>query len=264
MNDIFDFGRFGKLFVYECRNYLPRYMKGLVVFSSVLFAAWMLTIAMDFPLRDRRDIISVLYTLAIFLSPYFIYKDMNNRKRGYSYAMIPASTLEKLLSMTLVSIFVVPVAVYVSLTLTDAVLYALSSMGIGEFLQFYFYNPFESSFGFVFDEYDAPVGSIAMASVSSITVAMMFNSIFRKNKIIKTVLFNMALGFLSTFVMIIFVQCTDSEFWMELARSFERFFNAHTPDEVMALYNCLITLYYMAIIAVTLVITYFRIKKVNY
>ena len=178
--------------------------------------------------------------------------------------MIPASTLEKLLSMTLVSIFVVPVAVYVSLTLTDAVLYALSSMGIGEFLQFYFYNPFESSFGFVFDEYDAPVGSIAMASVSSITVAMMFNSIFRKNKIIKTVLFNMALGFLSTFVMIFFVQCTDQEFWMDLARSIERFFNAHTPDEVMALYNCLTTLYYMAIIALTLVITYFRIKKVNY
>ena len=264
MNDIFDFGRFGKLFVYECRNYLPRYMKGLIVFSSVLFAAWMLTIAMDFPLRDRTNVISVLYTLAIFLSPYFIYKDMNNRKRGYSYAMIPASTLEKLLSMSLVSIFVVPVAVYVSLTLTDAVLYALSSMGIGEFLQFYFYNPFESSFGFVFDEYDTPVGSIAMASVSSITVAMMFNSIFRKNKIIKTVLFNMALGFLSTFVMIIFVQCTDQEFWMELARSFERFFNAHTPDEIMALYNCLTTLYYMAIIAVTLVITYFRIKKVNY
>ena len=72
MNDIFDFGRFGKLFVYECRNYLPRYMKGLIVFSSVLFAAWMLTIALDFPLRDRTDIISVLYTLAIFLSPYFI------------------------------------------------------------------------------------------------------------------------------------------------------------------------------------------------
>lgn len=95
MNDIFDFGRFGKLFVYECRNYLPRYMKGLVVFSSVLFAAWMLTIAMDFPLRDGTNVISVLYTLAIFLSPYFIYKDMNNRKRGYSYAMIPASTLEK-------------------------------------------------------------------------------------------------------------------------------------------------------------------------
>ena len=264
MNDIFDFGRFGKLFVYECRNYLPRYMKGLIVFSSVLFAAWMLTIAMDFPLRNRRNIISVLYTLAIFLSPYFIYKDMNNRKRGYSYAMIPASTLEKLLSMSLVSIFVVPVAVYVSLTLTDTVLYALSSMGIGEFLQLYFYNPFESSFGFVFDEYDTPVGSIAMASVSSITVAMMFNSIFRKNKIIKTVLFNMALGFLSTFVMIIFVQCTASEFWMEIGNSIERFFNAHTPDEVMALYNCLTTLYYMAVIAVTLVITYFRIKKVNY
>lgn len=264
MNDIFDFGRFGKLFVYECRNYLPRYMKGLIVFSSVLFAAWMLTIALDFPLRDRTDIISVLYSLAIFLSPYFIYKDMNNRKKGYSYAMIPASTLEKLLSMTLVSIFVVPVAVYVSLTLADAVLYAFSYIGIGEFLQFYFYNPFESSFGFVFHVYDAPVGSIAMASVSSITVAMMFNSIFRKNKIIKTVLFNMALGFLSTFVMIIFVLGIDQEFWMELAHSFERFFNAHTPDEIMALYNCLTTLYYMAIIAVTLVITYFRIKKVNY
>ena len=38
MNDTFDFGRFGKLFFYECKNYLPLYIKGLIVFSAFIAA----------------------------------------------------------------------------------------------------------------------------------------------------------------------------------------------------------------------------------
>ena len=116
MNDIFDFGRFGKLFVYECRNYLPRYIKGMVVFASFLVAAWLFTIASEYPLDSRTYFISALFFFAIFLSPYFVYKEMNNRKKGYFYAMLPASTFEKLLSMTLVSVVVVPAVVYLSLS----------------------------------------------------------------------------------------------------------------------------------------------------
>lgn len=260
MNDIFDFNRFGKLFVYECTNYLPRYMRGLIVFSSVIFAAWMLTISISAPMRDRTELISVLFTFALFLSPYFIYKDMNNRKKGYSYAMIPASTLEKLLSMCLVSMLVVPVMVYASLTLTDAVLYGLSSLGIGRFTGFTLYNPFEIAF----EEFGAPVGSIIIALLSSISAAMMFNSIFRKNKIIKSVLFNMAVGFLFVMTMITIVHSTNYEFWVDLARSVERFFEAYSYEEVLALYNNLATLFHIVLTAVALSITYFRIKRVNY
>ena len=99
--------------------------------------------------------------------------------------MIPASMLEKLLSMVIVSVFVVPVAVYVSLTLTDAALYGLSCMGIGQFTGLVLYNPFESPFSL--DILTVPVRNVILATAVSISSAIMFNAIFRKNKIIKTV-----------------------------------------------------------------------------
>ena len=260
MNDIFDFGRFGKLFVYECRNYLPRYIKGLVVFAGFLVAAWMLSMSIGGVMPDRSGYIGVLYNFAIILSPYFIYKHINDRKRGYSYAMIPASTLEKLLSMTIVSFIVVPVTVYAALTLTDVVLYALSSIGLGRFTGIILYNPFE-----VFiEDFGAPVGNVLLATFATISTAVMFNSIFRKSKIIKTVLFNMTAGFLLSLLAITLVQLTSQEFWENMADRIGQFFRAYTYEEVIALYNTLATLGHLLVICVTLAITYFRIKKVNY
>lgn len=262
MNEIFDFGRFCKLFAYECRNYLPRYMKGLIVFSAFIVAAWMLTLTTEETMSDRSEYICVLYSFAVFLSPFFVYKHINDRKRGYSYAMIPASMLEKLLSMVIVSVFVVPVAVYVSLTLTDAALYGLSCMGIGQFTGLVLYNPFESPFSL--DILTVPVRNVILATAVSISSAIMFNAIFRKNKIIKTVLFNMAVLFLFLILVTSVVSFVSPGFWYDLSLDIESFFSAYTEEEVIALYNNLTTLWYILVIGVFLTITYFRIKRVNY
>lgn len=258
MNDIFDFGRFGKLFLYECTNYLPRYVKGVAIFVSFIVAAWLITIAGADPMYSRTPLIAFLFNMAMFLSPYFIYKDINNRKKGYSYAMIPASTAEKLLSMSIICMLVVPVFVYAALTLSDFALYGLSSMGIGYFMDFELCNPFSS-----LDE-STPAGISFLALLSSVPMAMMFNSIFRKNKILKTVLFNMAVSFVAVIVAIIVAQFISSDGWIDLGRKIERFFDAYTFEEVECFYSNVVILWSIFSILVSLVITYFRIKRVNY
>ena len=47
MNEVFDIKRFGKLVQYEVVNYMPRFFKSLLIFASIIFATWMLSLTMD-------------------------------------------------------------------------------------------------------------------------------------------------------------------------------------------------------------------------
>ena len=268
MNDIFDFKRFAKLLKYECVNYLPRYIKGMVVFVSFLVAAWLFSIVSEKDFCTRAPFMNVLFYFAVCLSPYFVYKDMNHRKRGYSYAMLPASTFEKLLSMSVVSIFVVPVLVYLALSVTDVILYAFSCAGAGNFTGLEFCNPFslvqpewymDKEFANFFDG-----KFIVLSCVVSISVFMMFNSIFRKHKIIKTLLFNMAVQFLLQIVIIFFAVWNPGNILEGIDEWLVEYARCNTEFDLLSdIYNIAIAFNVVAM-AVAMTITYFRIKRVNY
>ena len=136
MNETFDIRRLGTLLRYEIVNYIPHFFKSLLIFASVIAAVWIFSLTIDAPIMQfgRAELVRALFILAIILSPFIIYKDMNNRKKGYIYAMIPASTLEKLLSMTVLCVAIVPLLTYAVLTGTDLLLWLLSKVGIGSFL----------------------------------------------------------------------------------------------------------------------------------
>lgn len=268
MNDTFEFGRFAKLLKYECVNYLPNYMKGMVVFASFLVAAWLFTIASKLSFESRAPFMTVLFYFAVCLSPYFVYKDMNNRKKGYTYAMLPASTLEKLLSMIVVCVIVVPVMVYLALSVTDVLLYALSCAGAGHFTGLEFCSPFtvelEEGWG------DAELAQlfdtklIVLSCVENIAVFMMFNSIFRKHKIIKTLLFSMAVQFIFQIVIIFLALWIPESTWEEWGRWLVEYFRDMTGEEALSIiYDVMFTSNVIAM-AIVLTITYFRIKRVNY
>ena len=148
MNEVFDIKRLWKLMQYEVVNYIPNFFKSLLIFSSVIAATWIFSLTVDFAvLPEGRDkLVATLFTLAVILSPFIVYKDMNNRKKGYIYAMIPASTLEKLLSMVVLCVVVVPVLSYAMLTATDLLLWLFTKIGMGSFYSMEFYNPFTETF----------------------------------------------------------------------------------------------------------------------
>ncbi|MBR4988690.1 MAG: hypothetical protein IKY85_02130 [Bacteroidaceae bacterium] len=269
MNEVFDIKRLGKLMQYEVINYIPHYFKSLLIFASVIAAVWILSLTIEEPIMPggRDELVKVLFVLAITLSPFIVYKDMNNRKKGYIYAMIPASTLEKLLSMIVLCVVIVPLLAYAVLTATDLLLWLLSKVGIGTFLHMEFYNPF-TSIKIVDDEYLLPhiypVFDSIIYFVNLVAYTIMFNTIFRKNKVFKTILFNISMTFAFVILTAVIVNITTPEFWENLLSPFVEWLDEKTDVElfgyVMTTVRCLTVLMSMAF----LYITYFRIKKVNY
>ena len=263
MNEVFDIKRFGKLVQYEVVNYMPRFFKSLLIFASIIFAMW--TMDSDMLAASRARLVQFLFTLAVTLSPFIVYKDVNNRKKGYIYAMIPASTLEKLLSMIVICVVVVQCLSYVVLQATDILLWLLSQAGIGSFVHLDIYNPFADNWGTIIlkngdiGEFGLPLLDSFLSTEVPIFYAMMFNVIFRKNKVLKTVLFNMALAFVSV---VLITMLFDTDF---IDNAWDMLRNCFDSEEGFIIF----WLVFWKISALLfgflyLVITYFRIKKVNY
>lgn len=255
MSDTFDFGRFCKLLKYECVNYLPRYVKGMMVFAGFIVASWACTVFYGSSINDRTDYIFALVVFATLLSPYFVYGDINDRKKGYLYAMIPASNLEKLFSMMLVCMVAVPLFAYVALTVTDVLLWLFSMIGVGGFNKIVFLNP-------------APIFyyRVLIFYIASVSTVMMFNVLFRKHKIMKTVLF-----FIATFFVLVFgISLAESMFERKfsIASAFHIWlgynFSGHSLHETISFHDIILLSLNIAVACVTLFVTYRRIKRVNY
>ena len=269
MNEVFDIKRFGKLVKFEIVNYMPRFFKSLLIFASIIFATWMLSLTMDSDIweESRAGLIQILFTLAVTLAPFIVYKDINNRKKGYMYAMIPASTLEKLFSMVILCVVIVPLLTYAVLTGADLLLWLFSKVGIGSFLHMDFYNPF-TSVKLVDDEYLLPHIYPAFDSiiyfVNIVAYTMMFNAIFRKNKVLKTILFNISMTFVLVILTAVIANNTTLEFWEDMFEGIDEWLEGKTDVELfaytMTVCRCLTILLSIAFLS----ITYFRIKKVNY
>ena len=269
MNEVFDIKRLGRLIKYEVINYIPNFFKSLLIFASVIAAVWIFSLTVDFNVcpHSRAGLVNALFVPAIALSPFIVYKDMNDRKKGYIYAMIPASTLEKLLSMIVLCVVIVPLLAYAVLTATDLLLWLLSKVGIGPFLHMEFYNPF-TAVKLVDDEYLLPhiypVFDSIIYFVNLIAYTIMFNTIFRKNKVLKTILFNMAMSFAFVILTAVIANITTPEFWEDMFGGLVEWLDGKTDVElfgyVMTTVRCLTILMLMVFVS----ITYFRIKKVNY
>lgn len=268
MNEVFDIKRLGKLIQYEVVNYIPRFFRSLLIFASVIVAFWVLTLTIDGPLMQngRSNLVMVLFTIAITLSPFIVYKDMNDRKKGYIYSMIPASTLEKLLSMVLLCLVIVPILSYAVLTGVDILLWLLSRVGIGQFLFFEFYNPFSKEYVFTVmtAENMCPVADTVLYFLNLVSYTIMFNTIFRKNKVLKTILLNIALTFLCVILTVLVADNTTAEFWDSVFEPLAEWLDDKTDSEIegyMLMAGRCISLMFSALF---LSITYFRIKRVNY
>ena len=181
------------------------------------------------------------------------------------YAMIPASTLEKLLSMIVLCVVVVQLLSYAVLEATDMLLWLLSQAGVGSFVQLEIYNPFADNWGTIILE-NGDIGGLGLPLLDSflstevpIFYAMMFNAIFRKNKVVKTILFNMALAFV-TVVLTVAVFDTDfvGDVWEMLRNCFD------SEEGFIRFWLVFWRIATLLFGFLYLAITYFRIKKVNY
>ena len=115
MNNTLNINRFGKVLKHDGLNFFPNLILTLAIFWAIpviiyLFSALMPTDEKDaFDAFSRVDLISTLANIAIIIAPARLYRYCNDSRKGIGYAMLPASTLEKFLSMILYCVIVTPI-----------------------------------------------------------------------------------------------------------------------------------------------------------
>ncbi|MBR1575764.1 MAG: hypothetical protein IJ654_04865 [Bacteroidales bacterium] len=143
MQDTFDFNRFGKYFVYDLTHSYSRYGLSLLIFGLLpvlIYLAWVLS-ALIFGHSAPQSVpffraLSFLIIFAVSISfGARVYGMMTERKSATDWISLPASALEKTVSLLLVTCVVLPVLLLALLALSNAFV-SLFIAGFGPVLPF--------------------------------------------------------------------------------------------------------------------------------
>ena len=225
MNNTLDIKRFGKILKHDGLNFFPNMILALAILWAIPIIIYLFTslIPSDetskvFDAFSRISTIDFIKKIAIIIAPVRLYKYCNDSHQGITYAMLPASTLEKFLSMVIYCVIVTPI-IYIAGALTIDSLLALFHGPYNGFAVAYYFDSFaqfdhsiEKS-QLVFNEEDALllfnsisstymliIGLLGTLMLSSIF--MFGNMIFKKHKTAKMI---GILILLAIILMIVFV-----------------------------------------------------------
>lgn len=206
-SNIFDYKRFSRYFAYDLKNARNNYGLALMIlgcFPVILYALWILFNNLwgdhwTSPLFGIRIGVFFFCFAILYISfPAQQYGKLTDRRMGADWLMIPASRLEKYLSMLLVSFVVAPLCFLVLYNLTDWVL-SLCDPTYGRSLVSFRLNDVIANEGGVMIDGEAVfkfAGQgfwlIWLSAVSNMSVFLLGALCFRKHKIVGTMLFEIA------------------------------------------------------------------------
>lgn len=205
MNNTLDINRFGKILKHDGLNFFPNMILALAILWAIPIIIYLFTslIPSDetskvFDAFSRISTIDFIKKIAIIIAPVRLYKYCNDSRQGITYAMLPASTLEKFLSMVIYCVIVTPIIYIAGALVIDSLLALFHGPYNGFAVAYYFdsFAQFDHSIEksqLVFNEEDALllfnsisstymliIGLLGTLMLSSIF--MFGNMIFKKHK----------------------------------------------------------------------------------
>ncbi len=176
MNEIFSYKRFGKLLKTDIARYLPKSYGTVLILLGLLPAIWLLMTLLksDSSLNEglRFVLIFISTVICTFFSVYKMYGHVNHKKKGVDFIMLPASSLEKFLSMTLISTVLLPIAFFTAAIILDYILASIPNGVYDGYIK-----------GRYFNTYSLKIFGIFILSMS---FTLYGNMLFRKSKAAKT------------------------------------------------------------------------------
>ena len=272
MNNTFDIKRFSNVVRRDGMSYFKNFGWTLVVLWSIPVIFWIMTYVSDGVYTNRDILISLLMWLSLIIVPSRLYKDVNDSRKGMLYAMTPASSLEKFLSMFLNCVLDTPIVYMLGAIAIDTIL----ALKPGN-------NPYD---GFIFKDFNGlrlsdlvHVGDVAMngsfaehilnknqALINAVQVLyvssifMFTNMIFKKRKLSKTIGILTLIGIILTILFVRIVTDIDVEF-----------LDDYTDEEITVFVNKVVDYFYYIMLslsvilsAVLLYFTYYKIKRQTY
>ena len=279
MNNTFDMRRFGLLLRKDFRALWPRNGVGMIILASVPLVIWLFMLLIGQWVNEGLDTLTThpgirqafilsCALLAACIAPFRLYGECNTR-RGIHFAMLPASKLEKFLSMLFYSFLVVPLLVVCGGVVVDSL---LTLMPFGSFRESLFAIPGMIDAHELLADTMPYEGLRVMLFVTNpllwivlylnTVVCFLFtNTIFKRNKFILTILAQWALSLVMELVLtplFLFLGFSD---WMDGA---VRYLDAWDIDQF---FSVLGTIVYGSSLLWIVVLGWWswrRLKKMHY
>ena len=278
MNNTFTFNRFKNLLLKDGKMYFRNHGTGLIVCCCLNAIFWIFNLLFGSTSHElfRFGMLCTWTAIAMMLVPERVYGKANLSHEGVGFAMLPASSLEKFISMFIYCAIVTPVIVFFGGYLVDTLLSLFPFGGFEKPIHLYTLNDFvhmmdnsegvvqsgnmELSLGDVF-----PVGmmrtSLYMGIIQWAAIFMLGNMLFKKHKTGKTLVCYMGISYvLSTIFGLAFLTNGRLERWLE---SLE---DVAESEMIQIAHNGLIwgTILGIVVTAVLLYFTYRKIKTQKY
>jgi len=267
MTDKFNFNRFGKVVVRDFHSAYQLYGLSLLIMMCLPAIIWLFAMAFGIDSADvfvRHNFIDFAVVLAAAISSMKIYNSCNLTGRGNYFAMLPATLGEKFWSMMLYCLVVSPLVVLVGAYAVDTLLAALP---FGPFKDFLWERDSVFDFAGGFIGIASGFRGFVMRTVKVFAVASVYmfaNTIFKKNKFIKTVLWLLLIAFALVMIAAPIVNSID---WPEHKNWFIRlgeWLGAKSKEQLYNIWYWGNLLVYLAVAALLSFFTYCRLKKMQY
>lgn len=267
MNNVFDFKRFGNYFLYDLRRAKNNYAISLLVIGLLPVALFIITQFFSLitgngvtELSDVPKIVAIFAGIAIVMlsAGARIYGSITEKRAGSDYLMLPASTLEKWLSMVLVVCIVLPVVLFVLLFASDAVmsLFFPNTYGHRLFQMDFARGVFDGLTGDEGVYFNLPA-ALFLGWCESMLIFTLGAVCFKKAKVAKTLLCIMGFSMvISPLMFLVFGQTNIDNDWLV-----EHFSD---PDRAVSMINWTLSILYTVVIGGLLAGLYFRLRTLKH
>lgn len=280
MNEYFNFNRFGKFLTYELNHakascglsllilgLIPAILLSSYEIFSFIFTGNFGQIGMEV----KRVAFSLCLIVLVMSLPAKLYGRLTEKKKGSDWLMVPASGLEKFLSMVLIVCVVLPVCFGVLYCCSDLLLSAIFSWAYGDSHALSIVSSFSKLSGNLADlGPDSPIyfntsgwnifwilyGSLCLNALAFTLGAICF----KRGKVGKTILCYFVLSILFSGILVAIFGHGGSLNGDDL----EAFFENLTPKRAQHVINSIINIPFIVLSAGLLTGLYFRIKTIKH
>ena len=233
MNNTFSFNRFKNLLLKDGKMYVRNFGTSLIVFCCLNAIFWIVNLLFGSETMPpvRFGMLCLWTALAMMLVPSKVYGNANLSREGVGFAMMPASSLEKFVSMFLYCAIVTPIVVFFGGYLVDTLLSLFPFGGFDKPIHIYTINEIvrlandtdgvvragdmEFSIDQVF-----PIGvmrtSLYVGIIQWAAIFMLGNMLFKKHKAGKTFACYLGISYLFSMLFGLLVVSSDRiEQWLE-------------------------------------------------
>ena len=274
MNNTFAFNRFKNLLLKDGKMYIRNFGSTLIAFCCMTAIIWIFSLLFSKSAEGASRLVVIVASVvfAMMIAPSKVYGNANLSREGVGFAMLPASSLEKFISMFIYCAIVTPVVVFFGGYLIDTLLSLFPFGGYEKPIHLYTINDLvhmfdnsegvvqsgnlELSFGDVF-----PIGvmrtSFYMGIIQWAAIFMLGNMLFKKHKAGKTFACYLGISYvLSTIFGLAFLTNGRLERWLETLEDYPE------GEMIRLAHNGMIWGMIIGII-ITAVLLYFTYRKIK-